>query len=51
LKGETRHERLIALSDGVFAFSMTLMVLTIDVPKLENVAARGHAEGSARSMV
>jgi uncharacterized membrane protein len=39
LKGETGHERLIALSDGVFAFSMTLMVLTIDVPKLENVAA------------
>jgi uncharacterized membrane protein len=39
IEGETGHERLIALSDGVFAFSMTLMVLTIDVPKLENVAA------------
>jgi uncharacterized membrane protein len=39
LKGETGHERLIMLSDGVFAFSMTLMVLTIDVPKLQNVAA------------
>lgn len=30
-------DRLIALIDGIFAFSMTLLVITIDVPSIKNV--------------
>ena len=32
------NDRLIGLSDGIFAFAMTLMVLTIDGPQRESVA-------------
>jgi uncharacterized membrane protein len=34
---ELETDRIIGLSDGIFAFAMTLMVLTVDVPKPEAV--------------
>jgi uncharacterized membrane protein len=34
--------RLISLSDGVFAFAMTLLIVSIDVPDLSDEEARVH---------
>src|SRR5262245_17990493 len=31
--------RVLALSDGVFAFALTLMIVTLDVPKPDDVPA------------
>ncbi|MCA9859599.1 MAG: DUF1211 domain-containing protein [Thermomicrobiales bacterium] len=33
-------DRLISLSDGVFAFAMTLLVVTVEVPQMSDEAAR-----------
>ena len=33
-----KPERIISLSDGIFAFAMTLLVLTIDIPDVKNAA-------------
>lgn len=46
LAGEIRAERkgeldrLISLSDGVFAFAMTLLIVSIEVPEMSDAAAR-----------
>jgi uncharacterized membrane protein len=37
--GDPDNDRLISLSDGIFAFAMTLMVLQFDMPTPEKVAA------------
>jgi uncharacterized membrane protein len=37
--GTPGNDRIISLSDGVFAFAMTLMVLTLDTPKPDEVGA------------
>lgn len=48
LTGELRQERegelsrLISLSDGVFAFAMTLLIVSVDVPQLTDAEARDH---------
>ncbi len=39
---DNEHNRLISLSDGVFAFAMTLLIVTIEVPELSEVEARGR---------
>ena len=47
LIGEVRQERegelsrLISLSDGVFAFAMTLLIVSVDVPR-SDAEARDH---------
>ncbi|MGE3599826.1 MAG: TMEM175 family protein [Dehalococcoidia bacterium] len=33
------NDRIISLSDGIFAFAMTLMVLQFDLPSPDTVAA------------
>ena len=46
LAGEKKDERageldrLISLSDGVFAFAMTLLIVSIDLPQMSNTEAR-----------
>lgn len=46
--GEERSERdgelnrLISLSDGVFAFAMTLLIVSVEVPQMSDAAARDH---------
>lgn len=48
LTGEVARERagelsrLISLSDGVFAFAMTLLIVSIDVPNISDAAAKDH---------
>ncbi len=48
LIGEVRQERegelsrLISLSDGVFAFAMTLLIVSVDVPQISDAEARDH---------
>src|SRR5947209_536798 len=37
------NSRLIALSDGVFAFALTLLVINLKVPDADTVARRGLA--------
>ena len=41
---DLRTSRVEALADGVFAIAMTILVLTISVPKAETVAAEGLPE-------
>jgi uncharacterized membrane protein len=35
-------DRLISLSDGVFAFAMTLLIVSIEVPQMSQSQARAH---------
>lgn len=48
LTGESTEERggeldrLISLSDGVFAFAMTLLIVSVEVPDLSDDQARAH---------
>jgi uncharacterized membrane protein len=48
LTGEVADERagelarLVSLSDGVFAFAMTLLIVSIDVPQLTDAEAKDH---------
>lgn len=48
IAGEVRSERdgevgrLISLSDGVFAFAMTLLIVSVEVPQMTDDAARAH---------
>lgn len=48
LAGEVARERagelsrLISLSDGVFAFAMTLLIVSVDVPQISDAAAEDH---------
>jgi uncharacterized membrane protein len=45
-RGRTSLGRLLAFSDGVFAISITILVLDLDVPEgLTNAALRGHLAG------
>jgi uncharacterized membrane protein len=48
LTGEVSQERegelsrVISLSDGVFAFAMTLLIVSVDVPKITDAEAKDH---------
>lgn len=56
LAGEIANERsgelgrLISLSDGVFAFAMTLLIVSVDVPALTDQEARTHLLTDVRSL-
>jgi uncharacterized membrane protein len=51
IAGEEQNERageldrLISLSDGVFAFAMTLLVVSVDVPEMSDAEARDQLIG------